>query len=141
MNKLCWLIAVMMASLLMSGCGGGDGNEAASDLAGTSWRLQECSASSSNPADFTITAQFDETMMSGRSAVNSYGGQYTATTDGDFSVGPLVQTEMAGSEPAMRAESIYFSLLQSARKYTVDGTTFTLYDENWNALLIYSEVK
>jgi heat shock protein HslJ len=138
MNRSCWLVVVMIVSLLMSGCGGGDSNESSSDLAGTSWRLQEWSASSSNPRDFTITAQFDDTMMSGRSAVNSYGGEYTATTDGNFSLGPLVQTEMAGSPAAMQAESIYFSLLQSVRKYKVAGTTLTLYDANWNAQLIYS---
>jgi heat shock protein HslJ len=79
-------------------------------------------------------------MISGTAAVNSYSGIYSAKPNGDFSVGELTITEMAGSEDEMRAEGIYLSLLQQASKYTLNETTLTLLDGNMNELLIFGEL-
>lgn len=82
------------------------GNDAGSEtLAGTKWRLTAWSVSSLDPSGYTITADFSESDISGRSAVNTYGGPYTITGGGAFSVGELHGTRMGGSEDAMRAES------------------------------------
>ena len=107
-------------------------------LDGTTWKLSGWTLSSLNPADFTITAKFDDGKISGRSAVNSYSGSYTTGSDGAFSVGQLASTEMAGPEPAMRAESAYVTLLQQARSYLLAARTLTLLDANGNESLIFA---
>ena len=106
-------------------------------LQGTSWKLSEWTLSSLNPADFTITAQFANGQISGVSGVNSYSGAYKVGPGAAFSAGPLASTEMAGPEPAMRAESAYVTLLTQAKTYKTAGDTLTLYDAGSNQSLIF----
>lgn len=79
--------------------------------------------------------------VSGKAAVNTYGGTYTASSEndgaGDFSTGELVRTLMAGPEPAMRAEDLFFELLARARAYSLADGKLTLSDANGNELLIF----
>jgi len=107
-------------------------------LEGTSWELEGWSLSLLDPRDFEITATFEEGRMSGKAAVNLYGADCTLGTDGAFSLGPIVQTLMAGPAPAMLAETTYFGLLQEARSYVLDGDELTLLDEGANQLLIFA---
>jgi len=126
-------------ALVLTGCGSGGGDSgSASSLEGTSWRLTGWSASSLDPGDFTITAQFADGKIGGKSAVNTYGGPYEAGEDGSFGVGDLATTMMAGPEPDMRAETIYLQLLAEAKSYAVEGDTLTLSDANGNESLIYA---
>ena len=133
-----WVALLGLACALGTACesdnedGSGGGS-----LAGTKWRLAAWSASSLDPARFTITADFSESRISGTSAVNTYGGSYTAAEDGAFSVGELQSTQMGGSDDAMRAESHYFDLLRQARKYAVSGATLTLRNAGNQDILIY----
>ena len=137
MKWMAFLCSVVCA--LGTGCESDNGNGTGNgNLAGTKWRLAAWSASSLAPSDFTITADFSESQISGTSAVNLYGGPYTATADGEFSAGLLYATEMAGSEDAMRAESLYFDLLGQTRKCTVVGATLTLKNGNNQDLLIFN---
>ncbi|MCZ7555166.1 MAG: META domain-containing protein [Bacteroidia bacterium] len=106
-------------------------------LDGTQWRLVAWSVSSLHPGDFTITADFSGGRMSGTAAVNLYGGPYSTTAGGGFSVGSLSMTEMAGPEDAMRAEALYVQLLLDCEKYQWNATQLTLYDANGNELLIF----
>lgn len=107
-------------------------------LEGTSWTLEGWTVSMLDPRDFEITATFEEGRMSGKAAVNLYGADCTLGTDGAFSLGPIVQTLMAGPAPAMLAETTYFGLLQEARSYVLDGDELTLLDEGANQLLIFA---
>lgn len=109
----------------------------AGTLAGTKWLLTAWSDSSSDPSQFTITADFDASQIGGTSAVNYYGGPYTVSAEGRFSTGDLRSTLMGGSEEAMRAESLYFELLRQARMYAVTETTLTLKDGNNQDILIF----
>ena len=137
------LLVVALAAVA-AGCGsssggsGGGGSTSAASLAGTSWKLTGWSVSSQDPNDFTISAEFKDGRIGGTSAVNQYGGPYTAGDDGSFSVGELVSTMMAGPEPDMRAEQTYLKLLAEAKKFKLDGETLTLSDANGNELLIYT---
>jgi heat shock protein HslJ len=132
------LISMLIAlSIFATGCGHDDGNS--NVLAGTDWRLTAWSAGSLDPSQFAITVAFDDSQISGTSAVNSYGETYSANMNGDFSVGELQSTLMAGSDEAMHAERIYFELLEQARKYTVNKTTLTLLDGGNNALLVFTK--
>ena len=137
------LLVVALAAAAVAGCGSssggsGGGSTSAASLAGTSWKLTGWSVSSQDPNDFTITAEFQDGRIGGTSAVNQYGGPYTAGDDGSFSVGELVSTMMAGPEPDMRAEQTYLKLLAEAKQFKVDGETLTLSDANGNGSLIYT---
>ena len=108
-------------------------------LAGTEWKLSAWSANSLDPAQFTITAAFDDSRISGTSAVNSYSGAYSTTPSGNFSVAELQATMMGGSDDAMRVESMYFELLSQTRKFTLNQTTLTLLDRDNNPLLVFAK--
>jgi heat shock protein HslJ len=136
LRSLATALVVAVALGGIAGCSmGGD------PLDGTKWKLEAWTVSSLAPTDFEITAQFADGKISGTSAVNSYGGPYTAGPGDAFSVGQLASTMMAGSEPAMRAESIYTKLLGEAKSYKLDGTKLTLFDANGNESLIYESAK
>jgi heat shock protein HslJ len=127
------VVALTLVSAGTAGCGGSQPS-----LSGTAWQLTGWSVSSLDPADFTITADFAGDQVGGQSAVNSYSGPYESDTDGSFSTGQLASTQMAGPEPAMRAETLYFELLEQAAQYSVAGQTLTLSDANGNELLIFT---
>ena len=140
------LLVVVLAAAVVAGCGlsadenGSGATTAQPSLEGTSWELTRWSISSQDPGDFIITAAFKDGRIGGTSAVNQYGGPFTAGDDGSFSVGDLVSTMMAGPEPDMRAEQSYLTLLAEAKKYAVEGKTLTLSDANGNQSLIYAAV-
>jgi heat shock protein HslJ len=125
-------VTCTLLTVSLSACGG------TSSLDGTSWKLDGWSASSLDPRDFTITAQFADGRIGGTSAVNSYGGEYTTGPGSAFSVGEIAQTLMAGPEEDMRAEAAYMELLRAAASYKLNGTTLTLYDANGNESLIFT---
>jgi heat shock protein HslJ len=138
MLLLALAVPLVAAALIVAGCGSSGDSGSAPSLEGTSWDLTGWSASSLDPADFTITARFADGKIGGKSAVNTYGGPYEAGEDGSFSVGDLASTMMAGPEPDMRAETIYLELLGAAKSYSVEGETLTLSDGNGNESLIYA---
>jgi heat shock protein HslJ len=117
---------VLCASALLLGCDNSANPPSAASLEGTQWKLSAWSASSLNPADFNVTAAFADGQISGRSAVNLYGGPYSAAADGSFSVGMLTMTLMASDENSMRAESLYHELLAQARRWRRDGSQLVL---------------
>lgn len=127
------LPAVVAVSLIgVVGC-----SDDGSRLDGTQWRLSGWTLSSLSPSDFAITAAFADGEISGRSGVNSYGGPYRLGSGDSFAAGPLAVTQMAGPEPAMRAERAYLVLLGQARSYESTEGRFTLFDEGGNESLIF----
>jgi heat shock protein HslJ len=126
------LAAVLLAAALVAfaGC-----SSAAASLDLTKWRLSDWTLSSLNPADFTITAEFSGGQISGKSGVNNYDGSYHAGPGDAFSTGQLASTQMAGPEPAMRAEQAYLTLLGQARSFKLAGGKLTLYDAGGNVSL------
>ena len=136
---LAGLLVLVVGVGVFSVTRGADGSPTtgAEPLDGTRWMLRSWSASSLAPTDFTITAEFAGGQISGTSAVNRYFGAYTAGRDGQFSVGELGSTLMAGPEPAMQAETTYTTLLRAARAYRVEGTTLVLLDAGGSEQLVY----
>jgi heat shock protein HslJ len=131
-NVLAAILVIALSLFALGGCSRGD-----SALDGTQWMLKEWTLSSLNPADFTITAEFAQGMISGRSGVNSYSGPYRLGSGNAFAVGQIASTEMAGPEPAMRAEGAYMTLLRQARSYKLAEGRLTLFDEGGNESLIF----
>ena len=127
------LLALALVAAVAAGCG-----ESSPSLEGTAWKLTGWSVSSQDPNDFAITAEFKDGRVGGTSAVNRYGGPYTAGGDGSFSVGELASTMMAGPEPDMRAEASYLALLAAAKQYEIDGATLTLSDAQGNESLVFT---
>jgi heat shock protein HslJ len=139
MRRIIGVLAVCIAAALLpilAGCGS-SGTSKTPALDGTSWRLSAWSASSQDPGDFTITAEFKDGTMSGNAAVNTYHGPFTVGPGADFSAGPLASTKMAGPEPDMQAEAIYLQLLEAAKSSTMDGDQLVLSDADGNESLRY----
>jgi len=128
-----WVVGVAVIALV--GCSRGH-----PALDGTQWRLTEWTLSSLNPRDFHVTAAFAGGKISGHSGVNSYGGPYAVGSRQSFKVGSIASTEMAGPEPAMRAEGAYLTLLGQAHSYRVDAGRLTLFDAGGNESLIFEAV-
>jgi len=122
---------VALSVLLLVGCARGP-----SALEGTQWRLTGWTLSSLDAQEFDIRAAFADGKVSGHSGVNSYGGPYALGPGSAFSVGQIASTEMAGPEPAMRAEGAYVTLLGQARSYRVEAGRLTLFDAGGNESLI-----
>ena len=107
-------------------------------LEGTHWKLAMWSADALDPSGFDITAVFSGGQISGRSAVNTYSGGYSAASEGTFSVGALAMTEMAGTPDAMQAESTYFDLLRQARRWRMEKSQFVLANTAGQSLLVFT---
>ena len=108
-----------------------------SELEGTRWRLVAWTLSSLDAQAFDITAAFADGQIGGHGGVNRYGGPYTLGSRHAFAAGPLASTEMAGPEPAMRAEGAYLTLLGQARAYRVEAGRLTLLDAGGHESLIF----
>ncbi len=106
-------------------------------LDGSAWRLTAWRLSSLDPNDFTITARFADGKISGNSAVNAYGGPYTAGPGEAFSVGDLAVTAMGGTGHDMRAEQNYLTLLGEAKSFKWSGGRLTLFDQHGNESLVF----
>lgn len=115
---LAWLIALVACSLSSDG-----------PLDGTRWRLDVWTLSSVSPREFPITAEFAHGRISGTSGVNTYSGPYNLGPGAAFSAGPFAGTQLAGSEPGMRAEAAYLTLLRQARSFKMTDAKLTLHDE------------
>ena len=135
-----WMLAGLAWAwvVLLAGCDDSSGGSAAAGaLDQTRWQLAAWSASALDPAGFDITADFADGRIGGRSAVNSYGGSYSAGGGGAFSTGALAMTEMAGEPAAMQAESLFHALLAPARRWRIAAGQLILSDAA-QALLIFN---
>ena len=131
-KRLAAVFLIAASFITLTGC-----KPDTSQLEGTQWKLVEWTISSINPADVTITAKFADGQITGSGGVNTYGGPCRFGPGDAFSAGPIAATEMAGPEPAMRAEAAYFTLLGQARFYSMADGELTLYDEDKNESLIF----
>lgn len=142
MNRITRLPTLLLFALLttLSACKDSWLSSGGGELAGSRWRLDGWSVSSLDASDFTITATFKAREIGGTSAVNLYGGSYLAE-GGEFSTRDVSMTEIAGPEPAMRAERMYMQLLRDARQYRRTAERLVLMDANGNDLLYFVPVQ
>jgi heat shock protein HslJ len=111
-------------------------------LPGTEWKLSSYSddnAVVSGQDVSTISLKFDDTgSLSGFGGVNSYFGSYNL--DGNaISIGPLGSTKMAGPEPLMALEIVYFNLLDSVTGISLAGDSLSLTDNSGNVILLFGQ--
>jgi heat shock protein HslJ len=89
------------------------------------------------PADVTITLTFqDAGRFSGRSAVNNYGGVFTAMPNGSITVQTNMATQMAGPRELMVLETAYFDALGLVRQFRLRTNQLVL--ENDTTSLEYT---
>jgi heat shock protein HslJ len=122
--------AIVMLSLTAVACISSVGATNAEKLEGVTWvlksygdpnNLQEVVAGS----EVTVTLDKDKKEIKGNGGVNLYGGKYE--TDGNkLTVSDLISTAMAGSEPLMNQEKEFFSILESAQSYKIEGQELTI---------------
>lgn len=135
LSRACALAAVLsLVAVALVGCA------PAASLDGTSWQLTEWSVSSIDPADVTITLQFDGGQATGSGGVNGYGASYEVGPGDALAIGEIVSTLMAGPEPAMSAEASYFTLLSQAKSYRIDGQTLRISGADGQESLVFEAV-
>lgn len=132
-------LILVVAVLGIAGCGGFGSDTHVLD--GSAWRLTGCQLRSLDPSDFTITAKFAHGKIFGNSAINAYGGPYTAGPGEAFSVGELAVTAMGGIGADVRAEQAYLTLLGEAKSFNRNGGRLTLFDRRGNESLIFQAAR
>lgn len=116
----------VLALLLVAGCGGKNGGEAAVDgdpLAGTAWKLESI-AKTAVLAEAPATAVFSEGRIGGSAGCNEFFASYEVEGE-NLRVGPAGATKKMCPPPMMDQEQSYLAFLQEA-------TTFSLADGRLN---------
>jgi heat shock protein HslJ len=134
---------MMVMLLAVAGCGPinivpDTGPEETPSLAGTAWVLTRIN--NRGPVEGAeVTLSFDETTAGGNSGCNSYGGDYTAGTDGSLTIGEIVQTLMLCTEPegVMELEEEYINTLRLASLYRVANDRLEIMDQAGSIILEY----
>lgn len=132
MRRVSLLALAVLALQACANDGAGGSDDAGTDpdaLVGVVWRLDDPSIAAlagGVPDPAAVSLEFADGRVSGRSACNSYFGDYTADDDGSLSVGALGGTEMACEEPLMTLESAYLAALADVTGFSIDAGALTL---------------
>ena len=112
------------------------------DLEGRTWVAEEIAidgAPTPLVANTVVTATFEDGTVSGIASCNNYFGGYEV--DGDaIAFGPLGTTLMACIPEIFAQEVAYLAALDAADRFSVDGSTMTLYAGD-TAVVTYAEVE
>ncbi len=98
------------------------------ELAGTGWRLEDLGGAGVLDR-VEATLEFPE---EGRAAGNGSCNRFFGTVEmkGEtISFGPLASTRMACAEATSNQEAKYLEALQSAERFTLDGSTLSIYSK------------
>ena len=106
-------------------------------LDGTAWLLAAL-----NGADIDLqaplTLTFEDGQAGGFSGCNEFGGAYTATDAGEFSMPEIAMTDM-DCEVGMDLEADYLeALAQAARYEVIEEVRLELHDSNGETLLVFT---
>jgi heat shock protein HslJ len=124
-SPLVRLGAVLLATLALAACGGGDddGDATGASLEGTQWTL--ASGVDDVPDDAVPTLMLDDGTASGLGGCNNFTGPYEV--DGDsITIGPVAATMMACEEPKQTVETTYLQALEAADAWSIDGAELVL---------------
>lgn len=103
---------------------------------GTVWILSEVDG---EPVieEPVVVVKFDEGRVGGK-ACNTFGGDYTATDDGEISIDGIISTMMACMDPEgfMEQETALFTGLQESVRYERTDDSLILFDEAGEARVV-----
>jgi heat shock protein HslJ len=142
MNKVALtIITILLATgLTLSACAS---PTTSASLSGTSWVLVSYGrAGSQTPAASGIRTSLifgADGQVSGSLGCNGFSGNYQVN-DGKLDFGPLASTMMACQEPQMTQESSAFLVLTGTVRFTLDGSTLTIFDTSGANALTLSRV-
>jgi heat shock protein HslJ len=135
--KPAFLAALVLCGALLIALPSCSGRNAAKELESTKWILTAYAVDGSMQDALPtpmVDATFADGKVSGNGGINQYSGSYE--TDGSkLSIGPLMNTQMAGEPAVMEQEAAYLTALQAAGAYKVDGDTLTIKDKSADTLL------
>jgi heat shock protein HslJ len=100
------------------------------------WQLVTLNNQSPTVSGATITANFDESRITGSSGCNSYFGPYT-TQNNNIEIGQISSTLKACIGDVANLEKTYLSLLTQANSYLISGQTLTLFNDNQQPILVF----
>ncbi len=106
---------------------------------GTLWILSELDGE--KPVEEpVIIVRFDEGRVGGK-ACNTFGGDYTATEDGEITIGDMMSTMMACMEPEglMDQEAALFIGLRESVRFERTDDSLTLFDEAGDARVVLTK--
>lgn len=130
-NKL--LLSMILIALLAASCAALN-PAGANELDGTQWELLYIRKSI--PLDgSTITIEFENGEVHGRSGCNSYFGEYTVKGN-EITYGMLASTEMACMDPEgiMQQEQEYLAFLSEVVTWSIEGEQLILKKEDQDQL-------
>jgi heat shock protein HslJ len=134
-----------LAGCLLLGCAkspvasGDSGALQGKGLTGTAWRLQDLGGAVVLDG-VEATLEFpEEGKVAGRGSCNRFFG--SVKVEGEkISFGPLGSTKMACPEAISNQESKYLEALQSAERFTVDGSTLSIHSPGTKEPLRFERV-
>lgn len=100
----------------------------AGELLGTAWRLEDlCGAAVLDRVEATLEF-LEEGRIAGKGSCNRFFGTVEIEAEG-ISLGPLGSTRMACAPPIGNQEAKYLDALQGAERFTLDGSTLSVYSK------------
>ena len=133
-----------VALMVLGACGSDDEPDAGAARGGPlqgTWDLTRYASGGALrelPDGLTTEVTFAGDRVTGRAAINTYRGAFSADgSEGELSVGPLATTQMGGPPEALAAETDYLAALESAATFSSDGETLTIDDASGETVLTY----
>lgn len=129
------LILTLTAMLIFAACGGGSDQDVM-ELIGTEWKLSELHGAAP-PAEVEITLAFQDALITGRSACNSYFAEYIQ--DGfSLRIGEIGTTNMY-CDGLMDLEADYFRALGSIAGFNLSNQHLVMLDQAGATLLRFTK--
>jgi heat shock protein HslJ len=127
-------LTACLSALVAAACASLAPAAPSSDLAGTRWAVQSIDG---QPTQIrTPSVEFAaEDRIAGGGGCNRYSGVYEAA-DGAIAVRALGRTEMACDTPVMRQEDAFFTVLDEAERYRLDGEQLVITAEDGRSLVL-----
>jgi heat shock protein HslJ len=124
----------MLAFSLLAGCAAGP------SLEGTHWQLAQLNG---QPAleGVSVTLSLEKNNLGGSDGCNTYGGTYTSKGGAFKTGGNLFSTMMYCSDDINNQATAYYSALNSAASFSLDGQILSLLDTSGNTLLQFSKLQ
>lgn len=119
-------VILFLFALIFSACSGVGEDTSLED---SSWQLIHID-NQTIPSGANVTINFQDGQASGVAACNQYGGAYTYSPDGDFTLSQMMMTLMACLDnDLMELESAYLQVLGGVNFAKVDGDQLILTGE------------
>lgn len=144
------LLVVVALAFILNGCASSSSDnsgqagsadpgsgDATGGIEGVEWDV--ASSSEQDFSAFGMTATFEDGVVSGKGAVNSYSAPCVVGSDGTLEIGEITSTLMAGSDEANAAESAYFALLKTMVEWELRGQELVLTDGAQSELVLTRE--